>query len=77
MTPRTKRTPRPALSYLKALQIVDAHEGTTRARDYLRGLAKLHRGNRRAMAESAGVSVATLYRALREVDLPGVVAVLP
>ena len=59
-------------TYLTALGIVDAHDGTSLQRDYLIAIARKHRGNRKAMAEDAKVSEATLYRAISAQALEGV-----
>ena len=58
-------------SYLTALGVLDAHDGTALQRDYLTDLARRHRGNRQAMADAAGVSEATIYRVLAAQALEG------
>lgn len=64
---KTRSTP----TYLTALGIIDAHDGTQTQREYLQALARKHRGHREAMAEDAGVSVATIYRVLAAQALHG------
>ena len=53
------------ITYLAALERIDAEDGTHLTRDYLLGLAELYRWNRTRMAQAAGVSLTTLWRYMR------------